>query len=232
MSQTPLNAEILAYRTCAACYKPESKKHKFGRCGACQKAAYCSVECQKKDWQSHKKTCQLQAQNRESIPARGTPQRDMLSDIKKWFSKHTQLLVYVGMHAMQLHDPTKVPQTKTHILVLQLEPAPSGKHAEFVFKSVAVRRMTDQGLDSATCAALADRADKAAKDRRYSLTMYVQSGVAVYLAPITVEWCNPSEHVLRFGPPDGAWEMFLQRAINKTLEAGDAARIQRLQQLA
>ncbi|KAJ6595636.1 hypothetical protein DFH09DRAFT_144134 [Mycena vulgaris] len=233
MSQAPpLSAEILSHRTCAVCYKSETKKLKFGRCGKCQKPAYCSVECLKKDWKYHKKSCQLQAHNRESLPVRGTPERDMLSDIKKWFSKHTQLLVYVATHAMQLHNPANASQIKTHILFIELEPTSYDNRGEFTFKSGGLRRMGEcDGLDNATCAALADRADKAARDGRYSPTMYVRSGIAVYLAPITVERCNAFEHAVRFGPPDNDWEMFLERTINKTLKPEDSARIERMKQL-
>ncbi|KAJ7147171.1 hypothetical protein C8R43DRAFT_543572 [Mycena crocata] len=232
MSQaTLLSAEILAYRTCSACYKSENKKIKFRRCGACQKAAYCSVDCQKKDWKNHKTRCHLQAQNREALPTRGTPERDLLSDIKKWFAKHTQLLVYCAMHAMQPHDPARISQIKTHMLLLKLDPAPGDNRGEFVFKSAAIVRMSDRGLDDATCAALAGRADDAARDRRYSLTMYVQSGVSVYLAPITIERCGPIEHLVRFGLPDGNWKDFLERAINKDLKAEDEVRIKRMQEI-
>lgn len=27
------------------------------RCGRCRKSNYCSIECQKKDWQQHKRSC-------------------------------------------------------------------------------------------------------------------------------------------------------------------------------
>ncbi|KAJ7461847.1 hypothetical protein B0H11DRAFT_117995 [Mycena galericulata] len=225
--QTPLSAEIQTYRTCATCYKPETKNLKFGRCAACQKTAYCSKDCQRKDWKNHKRTCQLQAENRESLPERGTLERDTLSDIKKWFSKHTQLMVYCAFHAMQLQNPENTALLKTHMLVTNLEPAPSAKRGEFVCKSVALRETAVSGLDSATRAALAGRVDEAARDRRYSLAMYVQSGAVGYFAPITVPWCHPS----RFGPPDSGWQTFMKRGVNNTLQQEDIVRIARIREL-
>jgi hypothetical protein len=47
------------------------------------------------------------------------------------------------MHAMKLHDPANVCMLKTHMFVLELEPAPSGKHAEFVYSSVGLRELRD-----------------------------------------------------------------------------------------
>ncbi|KAJ6495273.1 hypothetical protein C8R45DRAFT_165687 [Mycena sanguinolenta] len=110
-----LSAEILVRRSCAACYKPETKELKHRMCGSCQKDAYCSKECQKEQWPIHKKTCQLQRENRESLPAHGTEARYTLGDIKKWFSKHTQLLVYATINAMKLHDRANVRMIKTHV---------------------------------------------------------------------------------------------------------------------
>jgi hypothetical protein len=140
-------------------------------------------------------------------------------------------MIYAGTHALQLHNPANTSMLKTQMLVIHLNPAPSGKHGDFVYKYAAVCSMREYGLDDATCTALAERADKAAEDRRHSLTMYIRSGAAVYLAPITVQWCDALEHVVRFGPPNNGWERFLERAINKTLEEGDRTTVNRLQQL-
>lgn len=38
--------------SCKVCGKEDSKK-----CGQCHRVYYCSVQCQKKDWKSHKATC-------------------------------------------------------------------------------------------------------------------------------------------------------------------------------
>jgi hypothetical protein len=41
-------------KACAACF---TKREKLLKCGACQSMWYCSSECQKKDWKSHKQLC-------------------------------------------------------------------------------------------------------------------------------------------------------------------------------
>ena len=51
LSQGDVNA-ILGGNTCASCSKPASL-----RCTRCKKAHYCSKECQKADWPSHKRVC-------------------------------------------------------------------------------------------------------------------------------------------------------------------------------
>ncbi|KAJ7792924.1 hypothetical protein B0H14DRAFT_2928680 [Mycena olivaceomarginata] len=169
-------------------FRGETKELKYQRCGACQKPAYCS------------------------LPAKGTDERNTLSDIKKWFAKHTQLLAYAATHAMKLHDLANLSMITTHMLAVELEPAPSGKNADFVYGLTAPARA---GL-AASAAGLAPG--------RYRLTIYVRSGVAGYLAPISVELGTALQHVARFGPPDNDWNGFLERAINKTLGDKDKTR--------
>ncbi|KAJ9663396.1 hypothetical protein H2201_005604 [Coniosporium apollinis] len=47
-----------AVATCASCARPESgPDEKLKRCAKCQTTQYCSRECQKADWKTHKKVC-------------------------------------------------------------------------------------------------------------------------------------------------------------------------------
>ncbi|KAJ6543813.1 hypothetical protein B0H10DRAFT_2134097 [Mycena sp. CBHHK59/15] len=222
----PLSAELSSFRTCAACYKPESKDVKFQRCGSCKKVLYCSKECQKTAWSGHKPMCNIQGTNRKAVRAlRGTPPGQALQSIKKWFSKHTQLLIYVGTHAMHVYDRSHASLLRTHLLVVDLEPAPLSAHGEFVFKAVSVQPMTEC-LDAANCAALTARADQVDGENRHSLNMWIRCDNSVYMAPITVpRLSNVVQQRRCFGPPDGDWEGFLKRAVNKTLKQEDRSRI-------
>ncbi|KAJ7359189.1 hypothetical protein DFH08DRAFT_801052 [Mycena albidolilacea] len=142
--------------------------------------------------------------------------------------KHAQLLIYMATHAMKLHDPANICMLKTHMFVLELDPAPPEKHAEFVYSSAGIRELRDPKcpLFELSRAALVDLLREG--DPR--LTMYVRSG-AVYLAPIAVDIGTPLQHIALLGPPDDDWKGFLERATNKTLGAKDGMRIKRLQKL-
>ncbi|KAF7318910.1 hypothetical protein HMN09_00226800 [Mycena chlorophos] len=225
MPQQPLSVEKTTRKTCLACFKTEKKEQKFQRCGKCKKATYCSKECQTKDWPSHKVHCAWQGQNRESRPDRGTEQRDMLSMIKRWFGKHTRLLVYVATHAMGLHDPANLALTRTHLLSITLSPPPDNP-GRFQHQSAEVRLMEEMEIDAASCAALRARVDQMAQESppRNSLTMFIRSGDVVYLAPITIPRLAPVMHRLMFGPPDNDWAGFLRRAVNGTMDKGDAVK--------
>jgi hypothetical protein len=43
--------------SCASCWKEESTKGEFKRCGKCKSFVYCTRECQRVDWQYHKPEC-------------------------------------------------------------------------------------------------------------------------------------------------------------------------------
>ncbi|ROT69885.1 hypothetical protein C7M84_011891 [Penaeus vannamei] len=43
---------------CHACLEMPSQKCSLKRCAQCQLVSYCSKQCQKKDWSSHKHLCQ------------------------------------------------------------------------------------------------------------------------------------------------------------------------------
>lgn len=67
--QKPGNDESIetssAPAQCANCKKPQKELSKpLKRCAKCQTQSYCSRECQKADWKSHKKSCASSQQNK------------------------------------------------------------------------------------------------------------------------------------------------------------------------
>ncbi|KDE05871.1 hypothetical protein MVLG_03814 [Microbotryum lychnidis-dioicae p1A1 Lamole] len=58
MCELRLDEQALA-RHCPACNRYESilDEHRFKRCAKCRKRYYCSAQCQKDDWPSHKLDC-------------------------------------------------------------------------------------------------------------------------------------------------------------------------------
>lgn len=54
--------------SCSSCKKPQSEvEQALKRCGKCQKAFYCSQECQKTDWSSHKRVCVSKADEEAAL---------------------------------------------------------------------------------------------------------------------------------------------------------------------
>lgn len=51
------NADMIFHRSCAGCGKMDTPEAKFKRCSMCRVPAYCSAECQRKDWPKHRVGC-------------------------------------------------------------------------------------------------------------------------------------------------------------------------------
>ncbi|KAJ7359158.1 hypothetical protein DFH08DRAFT_931786 [Mycena albidolilacea] len=170
-----------------------------------------SKECQKKHWPAHKTTCQLQSQNRESLPAKGTEDRIAISSVRKWVTKHTLLLGYAAAHAMNPHDPANARLIKTHAAL-------SGKKVEFVYIDAALRGVADPeyNLPAELCAAFAD-SEAVAGRHRHDLSIYIRAGKVVHFSPISVALGAALQNVARLGSLDDDWKGFLERSIDKTL---------------
>jgi len=52
----------LSLKKCAnpICWKLEQKPNEYKRCSICKSSYYCSIECQKITWKSHKLECKNQ----------------------------------------------------------------------------------------------------------------------------------------------------------------------------
>ncbi len=57
------------YRMCVGCRKDEKRVAvKFKVCANCRKVAYCSLECQKKNWPEHKAFC-IESSKQVKVPS-------------------------------------------------------------------------------------------------------------------------------------------------------------------
>ncbi|KDQ49547.1 hypothetical protein JAAARDRAFT_42780 [Jaapia argillacea MUCL 33604] len=116
---------------CQYCYISQGGGISLKKCGACRTAIYCSPECQKKAWPSHKVQCKLNQRTNSSVA---------YSDIKllrAFTSKHRPSLAEYGIRALDLvSDPTRCLRD---VLLVNLANRPESGRSETSFYALSVQ---------------------------------------------------------------------------------------------
>ncbi|KAH9029346.1 hypothetical protein EDB83DRAFT_2507984 [Lactarius deliciosus] len=125
--------------TCGSTEQPSVKQ--FRLCGGCMTTNYCSPECQKKHWPSHKAICQhtmaqVAATKQQPLSAE-YPDENIAKLLRRFTSQHATLLGWAGFQALQLKRvPSNVRQSA---LLVELTPRPSGDaHRQFAIKGTHI----------------------------------------------------------------------------------------------
>ncbi|KAF8055547.1 hypothetical protein FPV67DRAFT_1484584 [Lyophyllum atratum] len=118
------------YRICDQCGTAESPSAKFRLCGGCMTTQYCSQDCQKIHWPSHKPICQHTASQISSVKQQSAgaayADENLAKGLRKFTSAHTSLLQWAGFQALQLKRiPANVRQS-----ALLIELNYHGRHSE------------------------------------------------------------------------------------------------------
>ncbi|KAI0819270.1 hypothetical protein BC628DRAFT_1423919 [Trametes gibbosa] len=94
------------YRVCDQCGAVEQPHlGRFRLCGGCMTTQYCSQDCQKAHWSSHKPICQHTASQISSAkqqPGPGGIDEGVVKSLRKFVSAHSSLLSWAGFQALQL----------------------------------------------------------------------------------------------------------------------------------
>lgn len=118
------------YRICDQCGAAETPSvPKFRLCGGCMTTQYCSQQCQKSHWPSHKPICQHTAAQisgtKQHSAGPAYADENLAKNLRKFTSAHSSLLGWAGFQALQLKRiPANVRQ---NALLVELSP---NNHAE------------------------------------------------------------------------------------------------------
>ncbi|CCM02779.1 uncharacterized protein FIBRA_04887 [Fibroporia radiculosa] len=124
------------YRLCDQCGAVEQPTTgRFRLCGGCMVTQYCSQECQRSHWPSHKAICQHTAASKAAVTQQGALDENLVKNLRKFVSGHSTLLGWAGFQALQLKRiPSNIRQ---NALLIELSYRPSGPDA--------LRRFTIKG---------------------------------------------------------------------------------------
>ncbi|CDO71807.1 hypothetical protein BN946_scf184939.g31 [Trametes cinnabarina] len=93
------------YRVCDQCGAVEQPHvGRFRLCGGCMTTQYCSQDCQKAHWPSHKPICQHTASQISTAkqPMHASLDENLVKNLRKFVSAHSTLLGWAGFQALQL----------------------------------------------------------------------------------------------------------------------------------
>jgi len=123
-SQSPMHhSKQRGYRICDQCSAVETPAARFRLCGGCMSTQYCSPECQKLHWTSHKQICQhtasqMSAAKHQQLGAAYVDE-NVAKHLRKFTSNHQSLLGWAGFQALRLK---RVPaNVRQQALLIELE---------------------------------------------------------------------------------------------------------------
>ncbi|EIN04622.1 hypothetical protein PUNSTDRAFT_138273 [Punctularia strigosozonata HHB-11173 SS5] len=126
-SPAPCAMPQRGYRLCDQCQAVENPAgQRFRLCGGCMAAQYCSSNCQKANWPTHRAVCQhtqsaVSASKQHPLPDGGSV--DLAKSLRRFTSAHQMLLSWAGFQALQVK---RVPaNARQYALVVELAHDPT-----------------------------------------------------------------------------------------------------------
>ncbi|GBE89835.1 hypothetical protein SCP_1701600 [Sparassis crispa] len=159
--RNPRKAENWMQKTCKHCGVHDLQKTLF-HCAGCTTSYYCSKECQRADWKSHKMTCRdLQKTKARIEQMRKTDPRtaERLTDWLKWRNLVPTYVLHALIHAFNLKRD--ITRGRRHIFVQLVEHMPRVKDLRYRFRVVQCGLFTIKDMTSSLDGLFAQLAKKA-----------------------------------------------------------------------
>lgn len=181
------------FRLCDQCGIVEQPAiRQFRLCGGCMTTNYCSTDCQRLHWPTHKAICkhtisQISASKQQPI-SDDYPDENLAKLLRKFTSMHTPLLGWAGFQGLQLkHVPANVRQ---HALLVELSYRPSAdKRRQFTIKGThIVPRAYVTGSDPLVAAEIQQRDDRCRRSGGIgAAVVLIQCGGLSQVMPVEVD---------------------------------------------
>ncbi|KAJ8517249.1 hypothetical protein ONZ45_g5542 [Pleurotus djamor] len=129
------------YRICDQCGAVENPAvARFRLCGGCMTTQYCSPDCQKSHWTSHKAICQHTAhqQHAPQLPSSSESSELLVKSLRKFTSAHTTLLGWAGFQALKLkRTPSNIRQSAL-LIEVAFNPRVADAHRRFAVSTTHI----------------------------------------------------------------------------------------------
>ncbi|KAK7682568.1 hypothetical protein QCA50_014368 [Cerrena zonata] len=110
------------YRLCDNCGAVENPAvSRFRLCGGCMITQYCTQDCQKRHWASHKAICQHTSSQMKQ-PVAPQVDENIFKGLRKFTSTHADLLGWAGFQALQLKRNSSNIRHKALLIELSYRP--------------------------------------------------------------------------------------------------------------
>ncbi|KAF8175907.1 hypothetical protein K438DRAFT_1847259 [Mycena galopus ATCC 62051] len=120
---------------CQFCYKSKGSGVTLQKCAGCKIDLYCSKECQKSAWKTHKPKCLLNQRAKSDLPVEHV---DTLKMLRGFTSKHRPSIAQASVMALDVFaDPARA---ERDLLMIRLRPRPDSSRLEtsFVVTSINI----------------------------------------------------------------------------------------------
>ncbi|KAJ3483573.1 hypothetical protein NLI96_g6206 [Meripilus lineatus] len=128
------------HRVCDQCNAVEQPGSRYRLCGGCMVTQYCSQDCQKKHWPSHKAICQHTSSQISATKqqAMGSLDDNLVKNLRKFTSSHSSLLGWAGFQALQLKRMPSNIRSNALLIELSHRPSSSDPHRRFSVKGTHI----------------------------------------------------------------------------------------------
>ncbi|KAH9481075.1 hypothetical protein JR316_0005594 [Psilocybe cubensis] len=202
------------YRICDQCGTVETPAVKFRLCGGCMTTQYCSQDCQKVHWPSHRAICQHTAsQVKQAASNAAHPDENITKYLRKFTSTHCALLGWAGFQALQLKRvPANVRQNALLIDLTYNSHADSNRRFSISSTHVVPRTYI---RDPLVIADIQRREERCRQNGGIgTLVVIIQCGSTSQVMPVEVDppskiawdirddWCQTLSHFVESGRTD------------------------------
>lgn len=179
-------------RVCDSCGAVERNGcDRFRICGGCLCAVYCSENCQKMVWNSHRPTCRFNAAQMALAEQQGS---DLYGDsklsqhLRKFVSRHEELIQWAAVQALEIKRAPFNMTQKALVIVLDHRPHPKSL-LQFTVKQAQTTPL-DTLLRDSEPTLLSELQQREARSRARgglgALVVIVQCGGIIQVVPVEV----------------------------------------------